>query len=81
MVEVEDLEAILTAVDEEEKMAVQEVLVEAFLDQARETIEALTHVDGSRAEEGADGRGERDHTASAQGAATTALFAPAAKSH
>ena len=40
---------------------VKEVLAEAFLDQAREAVEALAHVDRPGAEEDPDGRGERDH--------------------
>jgi hypothetical protein len=38
-IEVEDLEAIPAAVDEEEKMAAEEVLSEASLDQARQAVE------------------------------------------
>jgi hypothetical protein len=58
MIEIEDLDAIPAAVDEEEEMAVEEVLAEAFLDQPGEAVEALPHVDRSGAEERADGRGE-----------------------
>src|SRR5579883_992710 len=58
VVEIEDLEAIPAAVDEEEEVTGQEVLAEAFLDQAREAVETLAHVDRSGAEERADGRGE-----------------------
>jgi hypothetical protein len=58
MIEVEDLDAIAPAVDEEEEVAREEVLAEAFLDEAREAVEALAHVDRPGAEEGADGRGE-----------------------
>jgi hypothetical protein len=39
-------------------MSVEEVLAEALLDEAREAVEALPHVDRSGAEERADGRGE-----------------------
>ena len=60
-IEVEDLDPIPAAVEEEEEMAGQEVLAEAFLDQAREAVEALAHVGGPRAEEDPDGRGEHDH--------------------
>src|ERR1700761_1149008 len=38
MVEVEDLDAIPPAVDEEEEVAVEEVLAEALCDQAREAV-------------------------------------------
>jgi hypothetical protein len=58
MIEIEDLDAIPAAVDEEEEMAVEEVLAEALLDEAREAVEALSHVDRSGAKERADGRGE-----------------------
>jgi hypothetical protein len=68
MVEVEHLEAIPGAVDEEEEVAGQEVLAEAFFEQSRETVEAVAQVHGSRAEGRADGRGERDYTASFRGA-------------
>src|SRR5689334_21017721 len=57
-IEVEDLEAIPAAVDEEEEVAAEEVLAEAGADQPREAVEALAHVGGAGAEEGADGRGE-----------------------
>src|SRR5262249_17838605 len=67
VVEVEGLEAIPAAVDEEEEMAIQEGLAEALLDQARGAVEALAHVHRSRAEEDADGRGERDHGATSRG--------------
>jgi hypothetical protein len=50
MIEVECLDAIPAAVDEEEEMAVEEVLAEALLDEAREAVEALPHVDRSGAE-------------------------------
>jgi len=39
MVEVERLDAIPAAVDEEEEMSVEEVLAEALLDEAREAVE------------------------------------------
>jgi hypothetical protein len=39
MIEVECLDAIPPAVDEEEEMAVEEVLAEALLDEAREAVE------------------------------------------
>src|SRR5262249_54290669 len=58
MIKVECLDAIPAAVDEEEEMAVEEVLAEALLDEAREAVKALSHVDRSGAEERADGRGE-----------------------
>ena len=51
MIEIECLDAISAAVDEEEEMAVEEVLTEALLDEAREAVEALPHIDGSGAEE------------------------------
>ncbi len=60
-IKIKHLDAISAAVDEEEEMAGQEVLAEAFLDQPRETVEALAHVCGSSTEEDADGRGEHDH--------------------
>jgi len=58
MIEIEGLDAIPAAVDEEEEMAVEEVLAEALLDEAREAVEALPHVDRSGAEERTDSRGE-----------------------
>jgi hypothetical protein len=58
MIEIEDLDAIPAAVDEEEEMAIEEILAEALLDEAREAVEALSHVDWSGAEERADGGGE-----------------------
>ena len=79
-IEVEDLEAIPAAVDEEEEMAAEEVLAEAFLDQAREAVEALAHVGGPGAEEGADGRGEHDH-GFASPAARPAIAATTRPSH
>jgi hypothetical protein len=57
-VEVEDLEPIPTAVDEEEKMAGQKVLAKAFLDQPGETVEAFSHVGRSGTEEQTHGRGK-----------------------
>jgi hypothetical protein len=39
MIEIEGLDAIPAAVDEEEEMAVEEVLAEALLDEAREAVE------------------------------------------
>ena len=39
MVEVEDLDPIPATVEEEEEMAGQEILAEAFLNQAREAVE------------------------------------------
>ena len=39
MIEIECLDAIPAAVDEEEEMAVEEVLAEALLDEAREAVE------------------------------------------
>src|SRR5579871_5462959 len=57
MIKIECLDAIPAAVDEGEEMAVEEVLAEALLDEAREAIEALSHVDRSGAEGHADGRG------------------------
>jgi antitoxin component of MazEF toxin-antitoxin module len=58
MIKVEYLDAIPAAVDEEEEMAVEEILAEALRDEAREAVEALPHVDRSGAKERADGRGE-----------------------
>ena len=58
MIEIEGLDAIPAAVDEEEQMAVEEVLAEALLDEAREAVEALPHVDRSGAEARTDSRGE-----------------------
>src|SRR3954452_19941452 len=46
MIEIEDLDAIPAPVDEEEEVAVEEVLPETFLDEAGEPVEALAHVDG-----------------------------------
>src|SRR5271157_5351461 len=60
-IKIKHLDAIPAAVDEEEEMAGQEVLAEAFLDQPREAIEALAHVSGPGAEKNAHGRGEYDH--------------------
>jgi hypothetical protein len=39
MIKIERLDAIPAAVDEEEEMAVEEVLAEALLDEAREAVE------------------------------------------
>jgi hypothetical protein len=39
MIKIEYLDAIPAAVDEEEEMAVEEVLAEALLDEAREAVE------------------------------------------
>src|SRR3954471_13235255 len=79
-VEVEDLEAIPAAVDEEEEVAAEEVLAEAPPDQAREAVEALAHVGGPGAEEGADGRGEHDHGLDSS-PARPAIAAPTRPSH
>src|SRR5438874_2345882 len=43
-VEVEDLDPIPATVEEEEEMAGQRVLAEAFLNQARKAVEALAEV-------------------------------------
>src|SRR5579883_3248889 len=58
MIKIEYLDAIPAAVDEEEEMAVEEVLTEALLDEAREAVKALSHIDRSGAKERADGRRE-----------------------
>ena len=60
-IEVEDLDPIPAAVKEQEEMAGQEVLREAFLNQAGEAVEALAQVRRPGAEEDPDGRGEQDH--------------------
>jgi hypothetical protein len=60
-VEVEDLDPIPATVEEEEEMTGQQVLAEAFLNQARKAVEALAEVGRSRTEENPDGRGEQDH--------------------
>src|SRR5512135_1986994 len=65
-VEIKDLEAIAATVDEEEEMAGQGVLCEAFLDQAAECVEALAHVGGPGAKEDPDGRGGQDHGVSSE---------------
>ena len=43
-VEVEDLDPIPATVEEEEEMTGQQVLAEAFLNQARKAVEALAEV-------------------------------------
>ena len=48
-------------VEEEEEMAGQQVLAEAFLNQTRKAVETLAEVGRSRTEENSDGRGEQDH--------------------
>jgi SAM-dependent MidA family methyltransferase len=58
MIKIELFDAIPAAVDEEEEMAAEGVLAEALPDEAREAVEALSHVDRSGAEERADGRRE-----------------------
>jgi hypothetical protein len=60
-VKIKDLDPIPATVEEEEEMAGQELLVEAFLDQAGKAVEALAEIDRSCAEEGPDGRGKHDH--------------------
>src|SRR5512135_3108946 len=61
-IEVEDLEAIPAAVEEEEEMAGQEVLSEALLNQPRKAIKTFAHVCRSGTEEHAHGGGElREH--------------------
>src|SRR4051812_43322726 len=61
-VEVEDLDPIPAAVDEEEEMAGQEILAEALLNQPGKAIKTFTHVGRSGAREHAHGRGElREH--------------------
>ena len=60
-IEVEDLDPISAAVDEEEEMAGQGILAEALLDQPGEAVETVAHVDGAGAEEDTDGGGKHDH--------------------
>ena len=60
-VEVEDLDPIPATVEEEEEMTGQQVLAEAFLNQAGKAVEALAEVGRPRTEENPDGRGEQDH--------------------
>jgi hypothetical protein len=61
-VKIEDLDSIPAAVEEEEKMAGQRVLVKAFLDQSGEAVEAFAKVRGPGTEENSHGGGElREH--------------------
>src|SRR3954468_21798874 len=58
---IENLDAVGTAVEEDEQVAGQGVGLEAVLDQGEQPVEARTHIDGIGAIPQLDGGGEAQH--------------------